>query len=239
MKARTLVVRGLSSLARLVEKLGEDQAVQPGSNATRSPGTPRSVSPAAAPVIYRQVPSFFTSSEGRFYLRLAEAVQERCLVMSKVRLADLVEAEGDEQQRFKGFARVAQKHVDFVLLNPTTFAVIAAIELDGSTHLKGKQARRDESKARVLESAGVPLLRFSSLEVLPTAIIAERLRLLLPSDINAPIEATASPALPEAAADAPTCRKCGKTMVRRESERGPFWGCPGFPKCWSTIRIKG
>lgn len=39
---------------------------------------------------------------------------------------------------------------------------------------------------------------------------------------------------------APTCPKCGTTMVFRTSKRGDtkgnsFWGCPGYPKCRSLI----
>ena len=44
------------------------------------------------------------------------------------------------------------------------------------------------------------------------------------------------------AGPAPTCPKCGTTMVLRTSKRGDtkgnsFWGCPGYPKCRSLISI--
>lgn len=29
----------------------------------------------------------------------------------------------------------------------------------------------------------------------------------------------------------PTCQRCGRPMVVRDSARGKFWGCSGFPKC--------
>jgi restriction system protein len=35
----------------------------------------------------------------------------------------------------------------------------------------------------------------------------------------------------------PTCRRCGKPMVLRESARGKFWGCSGFPKCRYTATL--
>lgn len=46
------------------------------------------------------------------------------------------------------------------------------------------------------------------------------------------------------AGPAPTCPKCGTTMVLRTSKRGDtkgnsFWGCPGYPKCRSLIPIEG
>ncbi|MEV3802925.1 topoisomerase DNA-binding C4 zinc finger domain-containing protein [Aeromonas veronii] len=44
------------------------------------------------------------------------------------------------------------------------------------------------------------------------------------------------------AATAPACPKCGTPMVLRISKRGDtkgnsFWGCPGYPKCRSLIKI--
>lgn len=30
---------------------------------------------------------------------------------------------------------------------------------------------------------------------------------------------------------APMCPKCGKTMVLRQGQRGPFWGCPAYQTC--------
>jgi phosphatidylserine/phosphatidylglycerophosphate/cardiolipin synthase-like enzyme len=45
------------------------------------------------------------------------------------------------------------------------------------------------------------------------------------------------------AGPAPTCPKCGTTMVLRTSKRGDtkgnsFWGCPGYPKCRNLIPIE-
>lgn len=35
----------------------------------------------------------------------------------------------------------------------------------------------------------------------------------------------------------PTCPGCGAKMVARDSKRGPFWGCPNFPRCRSMLPI--
>jgi restriction system protein len=35
----------------------------------------------------------------------------------------------------------------------------------------------------------------------------------------------------------PTCASCGIKMTRRESKRGPFWGCVHYPRCKSTFPI--
>lgn len=36
----------------------------------------------------------------------------------------------------------------------------------------------------------------------------------------------------------PTCASCGIKMVRRDSKRGPFWGCAHYPRCKSTFAMK-
>jgi restriction system protein len=36
----------------------------------------------------------------------------------------------------------------------------------------------------------------------------------------------------------PTCSQCGVKMVRRESKRGAFWGCPNFPTCRQKLSIR-
>lgn len=35
----------------------------------------------------------------------------------------------------------------------------------------------------------------------------------------------------------PTCQRCGRPMVVRDSARGKFWGCSGFPKCRNTAPL--
>jgi len=36
----------------------------------------------------------------------------------------------------------------------------------------------------------------------------------------------------------PTCASCGIKMIRRESQRGPFWGCNNFPACRNILTPK-
>ena len=36
----------------------------------------------------------------------------------------------------------------------------------------------------------------------------------------------------------PTCASCGIKMIKRDSKRGPFWGCLNFPRCRSMFSIK-
>jgi restriction system protein len=36
----------------------------------------------------------------------------------------------------------------------------------------------------------------------------------------------------------PTCPSCGEKTLKRDSQRGPFWGCRNFPRCRITFRYK-
>lgn len=36
----------------------------------------------------------------------------------------------------------------------------------------------------------------------------------------------------------PTCASCGIKMIRRESKRGPFWGCTNYPRCRCNFPIR-
>ena len=37
----------------------------------------------------------------------------------------------------------------------------------------------------------------------------------------------------------PECPKCGKAMRKRQSAKGEFWGCSGFPECKGTREVGG
>ncbi|HEX9171356.1 MAG TPA: topoisomerase DNA-binding C4 zinc finger domain-containing protein, partial [Telluria sp.] len=37
----------------------------------------------------------------------------------------------------------------------------------------------------------------------------------------------------------PTCASCGVKMVARDSKRGAFWGCQHYPRCKTTLPMRG
>jgi restriction system protein len=37
----------------------------------------------------------------------------------------------------------------------------------------------------------------------------------------------------------PTCASCGSKMLARDSKRGPFWGCVHYPRCKTTLAMRG
>ena len=54
---------------------------------------------------------------------------------------------------------VAMEHLDFVLSDPSTTAINAAIELDDKSHNRKSAKERDAFVSAVLATASIPLLR--------------------------------------------------------------------------------
>lgn len=57
------------------------------------------------------------------------------------------------------FNSISRKHVDFVVCRSDDLAIIVAIELDDESHEKGKRRDRDIVVDKILEAAGIPLMR--------------------------------------------------------------------------------
>jgi very-short-patch-repair endonuclease len=111
-----------------------------------------------APLKYQSRGALLSAGELRFYRALREAVAERYLVMTKVRLTDLIEAE--EGFHSPAGRKISQRHADFVLVTKRGLKIAAVVELDDKTHLEPEQQARDAYLADALHAAGVPLIRF-------------------------------------------------------------------------------
>jgi hypothetical protein len=127
--------------------------------------------PAPSPVLgtavrpvfpYSARPRFFSRSEGLLYMSLQEAFGSRYLIFPNVRLADICADPRDQG----ALNRISSRHVDFVLCQPGTFGIIAAIELDGWSHSLPKQIASDQFKDDLFEQIRVPLIRYRA-ESLP------------------------------------------------------------------------
>ncbi len=93
-----------------------------------------------------------------FYRTLLEAVGGRYAVCCKVRLADVLDCRPAAWAL--GYGRlIAQKHLDFVLVDHATTRIVAAVELDDRSHARPKRRARDEFVNRATEAAGVRLYR--------------------------------------------------------------------------------
>ncbi len=114
-----------------------------------------------APIPYRKKPTLLSPAERSFYGALQRVAGEAYRVQVKVRLADLIQpASGLSRSDWRrAFNRIAQKHVDFVLVKPSTFEVVCAIELDDASHAQEERKRRGGFVEEALRSAGLPLIR--------------------------------------------------------------------------------
>ncbi|MDX1969771.1 MAG: DUF2726 domain-containing protein [Planctomycetaceae bacterium] len=105
---------------------------------------------------FRLRDGLLTPAELNFYRVLATVVGARAAICPKVRLVDLFAIEQPSQN--KGASnRISQKHVDFVLCDPSTFRFLCGVELDDTSHSRGRRKERDELVDGVFAAAGLPL----------------------------------------------------------------------------------
>ena len=116
------------------------------------------------PTVYIEpVESLVTPAEQRFYEALDQAVDGRFMILSKVRVADLLSVTSESRSaRYRIFRSIASKHVDFVLVQAKDLRPLAAIELDDSTHRRPDRRKRDELLDDLFAKAKLPLLRFKT-----------------------------------------------------------------------------
>lgn len=103
-----------------------------------------------------------TKNEWAFYKKIKPICDENNLhIISKVRLADLVEVkkELEYKEKQKYFNKIKNKHIDFVICNPDNLAVIALVELDDKSHDNKDRAERDEFINKLCESVGYTIIR--------------------------------------------------------------------------------
>jgi hypothetical protein len=93
-----------------------------------------------------------------FYRVLRLAIPRHTALSLKTRLVDVVGCP-DELWTTPYGRRLSQKHVDFVLFDEDTAAIVAVLELDDRTHRLPSRRRRDLFLDDVFARSGVPLIR--------------------------------------------------------------------------------
>ena len=68
----------------------------------------------------------------------------------------------DSRRRFQAFRHINQKSVDFVACDKKQLRPLFAIELDDKTHSQPKRVERDKEVERILNGAGIPLVRIEN-----------------------------------------------------------------------------
>jgi len=114
--------------------------------------------PSKAEPRYRARGTLLTQAEQRFQSALRADLPRGLAICPKVRLCDVIQPESGPGYT-AAFNRISSKHLDFVLVHPVSSKIIAAIELDDSSHQREKQQKRDALVESAMAMAGVPLLR--------------------------------------------------------------------------------
>ena len=104
---------------------------------------------------------FFTYTEKLFFNELQKQNNEQYIILSKVRLEDIVSAKKSLDWKEKGIKRnyIKSKHIDFVILNKQISQILCVIELDGKSHDQEKQSKYDKIKNDILNTIGVKFYR--------------------------------------------------------------------------------
>ncbi|MCY1702394.1 DUF2726 domain-containing protein [Deinococcus sp. SL84] len=136
---------------------------------------------------------FFARSERAFYEQLLRALPPGYVIFPNVRLNDLFRIQASGSERQATYARLRDKHVDFVLVRLPDYVPLLAMELDGASHDAARQQYRDAVKDAVFASGGLKLLRVRTDSPPSEAELAALLHSYLGTSV-APAIAPAAPA---------------------------------------------
>jgi len=130
---------------------------------------------------YRRKPYLLSKAERSFYGVLTQAVGDKALIFSKVRVADvLAPQKGLNRSNWQqAFNKISAKHLDFLLCDPQDCAVKLAIELDDASHGSAKRQKRDAFLEQACKSPGLPLLRIRAARGYGVADIRQQVEAVL------------------------------------------------------------
>ncbi|MDO4569435.1 MAG: DUF2726 domain-containing protein [Planctomycetia bacterium] len=123
----------------------------------------------AFPYTYDKRP-LLTNAEMKFYRALLPLIPHGYQVWAKLGLWAVVKNLEPE-----GWPKIAQKHLDFVVVRESDLAVVGAIELDDKSHLRKNAQKRDEEKNIIMSRAKIPLVRIPTRRSYPAEDIAPQL----------------------------------------------------------------
>lgn len=125
---------------------------------------------------YGRKVSVMTSREAVLFKRLEQVTQGRYRVFPQLHLSALMTNQTKGKYWKAGFQRINRRSVDYVLCDKETMAPVYAVELDDSTHDTERRRARDAIVEDMLESVGIPLVRFRNVESMTDDHIIEAFR---------------------------------------------------------------
>jgi len=137
--------------------------------------------------VYQAKEYFMTKSESEFFRMLDKAVCDRYYIFPQAHLSAILNHKVPGQNWKYAFRHINGKSVDYVLCDKQTLKPVYAVELDDYTHSYSDRQERDQEVERMLQSAGIPLVRFGEYKTLTKDEISRRFfeaHLNLSNEIN-------------------------------------------------------
>jgi hypothetical protein len=113
----------------------------------------------SAPYPYERRGVMLGPAEINFFRTLQSAVREDWVILSMVRLTDVIKVRPKTRQHQIWQSRIFGKHIDFVICDWETMEVKLAIELEDFSQRRPDRRARDRFVNTALTAAGLPLLR--------------------------------------------------------------------------------
>ena len=105
--------------------------------------------------------SVLTPNEQDFYRCLKFVTNDKFVILSKIRVADIFKVKGGKGF-YQEFNRIKAKHIDFLICSPRTFKPLLAIEVDDKSHDRPSRKKRDDFINALFESSELPILRYKA-----------------------------------------------------------------------------
>lgn len=123
---------------------------------------------------YQPKQYFMTKSENDFFRMLDSVASDRYYIFPQVHLSAILDEKVKGQNWKAAFKHINGKSVDYVLCDKQTLKPVYAVELDDYTHSYPDRRERDHEVERMLQSAGIPLVRFGEYKTLSKDEIYKR-----------------------------------------------------------------
>ena len=105
-----------------------------------------------------------TRAESECFETLMHGIGDRYYIFAQVHLPEIVSEKVGGQNWRAARAHIDRKSVDFVICDKAEVSPLLAIELDDWSHNREDRQERDREVERILEVAGLPLLRITDME---------------------------------------------------------------------------
>lgn len=111
---------------------------------------------------YNRKDFLISRPEHEFFNILVEILGNKYNIFSQVHLPTILDHKIKGQTWKAAFSHINGKSVDFVICDKAYIKPLLAIELDDKSHDRLDRIERDSEVERILEEAGMPLVRFGN-----------------------------------------------------------------------------